>query len=101
MIDRIVLFKLTDAHAHADSRTRIAVESRAALAAVPGAREVRVGVPADEACARSWDLSVVLRFDDRASMARFLAHPGFVAWFDEAMAPRAEVVKYWAFEVTG
>ncbi len=99
MIDRIVLFKLKDAHANAAGRAAIADESRAALCAVPGAVQVRVGVPADEASTRSWDLSVLLRFEDLAAMEAYLQQPGFRAYFEDTMGPRTEVVKYWCFEV--
>lgn len=100
MIDRITLFKFRQSGVDEASRARLAAETHASLSAAPGVQEVRVGVPADEASARSWDLSVVLRFEDLAAMERFLADPGFTAWFEGAMAPYTEVVKYWCFEAT-
>ncbi len=99
MIDRIVLFKLRKEEATDEGRAAAAAETRAALAAVPGATEVRVGLPADEASTRSWDLSLLLRFESLAAMERYLQEPGFRSYFEETMRPRAECVKYWAFEV--
>lgn len=98
MIERIVLFKLKDAHANDAARREVAAHSRDALEKVPGVRGVSVGVPADEASAKSWDLSIVVRFDAMDDVAPYLAHPDHRRYVDEYMRPRMEVVKAWNFE---
>ena len=98
MIDRIVLFKLKDEYANDDARAEIAAHSREALGLIPGLVEVRVGVPADEASTRSWDLSIVVRFADLEAMNAYVEHPDHMRYY-EYMVPRMEVVKYWAFDV--
>ncbi|MEM9067375.1 MAG: Dabb family protein [Myxococcota bacterium] len=98
MIDRIVLFKLNDEHANAAARAEIAAYSKAALAAIPGAIDVRVGLPADEASTKSWDLSIVVRFENLEAVKTYLTHPDHTAYVREYMRPRMVVVKYWNFE---
>lgn len=99
MIDRIVLFKLKDEHATDTARAEIAAHSRDALKVVPGPLDIRVGVPADEASTKSWDLSIVIRFADLDAMNAFVRHADHMSYYREYMVPRMEVVKYWAFDV--
>lgn len=99
MIDRIVLFKLKEAYAHDAARREVAAHSRQVLASVPGVEEVRVGVPADAAAGKSWDLSVVVRFASLDAVEAYRVHPVHRAYVDEYMRPRMEVVKAWNFEV--
>lgn len=100
MIERIVLFKLRPEHATEAGRREIADHSRAVLTALPMVRSVTVGVPADEGSRRSWDISLVVRFDSSEEMRRYVDDPDHRAYVDEYMLPRAEVRKAWAFEVT-
>lgn len=99
MIDRIVLFKLKDEHANASGRAEVARHSREALASISGPLEVRVGVPADPDSEKSWDLSIVVRFEDVDAMKEFVKDRDHLAYFREYMTPKMEVVKYWSFEV--
>ena len=99
MIERIVLFKLTDEWATDQRRREVAAHSREVLAKVPGVRSLSVGVPADEPSERSWDLSIVLRFDSRDDIDSYRVHPHHRAYVDEYMKPKMEVVKAWNFDV--
>ncbi|MFW5921255.1 MAG: Dabb family protein [Polyangiales bacterium] len=99
MIERIVLFKLSDEWATDEGRGEVAACSREVLAKVPGVRSLSVGVPADEAAARSWDLSIVLRFDSNDDVEKYRVHPDHRAYVDEYMKPKMEVVKAWNFDV--
>ncbi|MCA9531541.1 MAG: Dabb family protein [Myxococcales bacterium] len=98
MIDRVVLYKLRDELTTDEARAEIAAHARVALRSLPGVRDLRVGVPADEASAKSWDLSLVLRFDTLDDLEPYrtdAAHQAFVAY----MAERAVVSKRWNFAV--
>ena len=94
MIERIVLFKLKPTHASPESRARFA----SALAeALRGTLDASVGVPADAAAEKSWDLSVVVRHETLEVAQAF--DP--VAALSEASGVPAgdlvEVTKAWVF----
>lgn len=99
MIERVVLIKLSDDYANDDERGRIARHARRVLPLVPGVTGVTVGVPADEACADSWDLSLVVEFDDESDIPRYLADPDHRAFVDQLLKPRMDVIKAWNFTV--
>lgn len=99
MIERIVLFKLKDKYCNPEARAEIAERSRDALASMIGVRSVSVGVPADDASEKSWDLSLVLRFDSMERVKHFSTDPDHRAYVDKYMRPRMEVVKAWNFSV--
>ncbi len=100
MIQRFVLFKLVDKHCNDADRREIAAYTRRAITTLPGVQSVDVGVPADEASTRSWDLSLVVYFDDVDAIAAYAEHPDHRRFVDEYMKPRVEVVKAWNFELT-
>ncbi|MFW5925069.1 MAG: Dabb family protein [Myxococcota bacterium] len=100
MIDRIVLFKLKDEYANDAARWEVAAYSKDALASVPGVRSVSVGIPADDPSRKSWDLSIVVRFDSLEEVQAYLIHPDHRRYVDDYMRPRMEVVKAWNFELT-
>lgn len=95
MFHRIALFKLTDANATDATRSQVVRALRAALD--QRGYEASVGIPADEASSKSWDLSMVVKartvelahaFDPSAFLRDHGALP------DDAVA----VVKTWVFE---
>lgn len=97
MVERIVLFKLNQQWATEAGRAEVADHTRTALAEVPGVKSLSVGVPADEEVAKSWDLSVVLRFDSLDDAESYRVHPKHRAYVDDYMKPKMEVVKAWNF----
>jgi hypothetical protein len=98
MIERVVLFKLDGEWTEPARRAEVAAESRARLGRCLGVRALSIGVPADPAAEKSWDLSIVLRFDDLAAYERFRDDPTHRAYVDEYIAPKMELVKAWNFE---
>ena len=100
MIQRIALFKLNAENAQGGPRAQIAARTREVLAGLPQVRAIEVGLPADEAAERSWDLSIVLRFDSLEDAEAFRVDPAHRAYADEYMRPRVEVVKAWNFEIS-
>jgi antibiotic biosynthesis monooxygenase (ABM) superfamily enzyme len=99
MVERIVLFKLKPAHATEAGRREVAAESQRVLPSLPGVRSVAVGIPADDDSLKSWDLSLVLRFDDLEAVAVYAEHPDHRAFVDNFMMPRVVVRKAWNFHV--
>lgn len=92
MVERITLFKLVDGAA----RAGVAAEARAALAKLEGVRELSVGLPSDAASEKSWDVSVIMRFDEQTALERALESRVFTD-FIAAMAGRYAVIKAWSF----
>lgn len=99
MIERIVLFKLKDEYANEAARRDIAAHTAEVVGRLPGVKGVSVGVPADASSAKSWDLSVVVRFDSMDDVRPYAVHPDHRKYVDEYMRPRMEVVKAWNFSV--
>ena len=95
MVERFVLVKLHDAHV--PHREEVARECRAALEAVPVVQAARVGVPADESSARSWDLALVVTVADAATAASWQEDPAWRAFQDEVLRPRMSFIKAWNF----
>lgn len=98
MIERIELFKLQDVHATDEGRAAAHRMSREALAEAPGYTELRVGLPADPDSLRSWDLSLVVRFDDLESERVYLESESYVT-HDAELMKRSIVKKHWSFEI--
>ncbi|MFW6049901.1 MAG: Dabb family protein [Myxococcota bacterium] len=99
MIERIVLFKLKDEHATEAGRREVAEHSRRVLARLDRVVGLSVGVPADDASEKSWDVSIVVRFRSMDDVRAYLVDPAHRRYVDEYMKPRMEVVKAWNFEV--
>ncbi len=98
MIERVVLFKLKDEYANDEARAEIAARSREILGALPGVQALSIGVPADAPSEKSWDLSIIVRFDSLEAIERYRVHPDHRAYVDEYMRPRMEVIKAWNFK---
>jgi len=99
MVERYVFIKLKDAHATAAGRQEVIDRTFADLRQVPGVRKLIVGKPADAAAEGSWDVSLVVVFDDLADVAPYQAHPVHRRYVDEFLAPRMEIIKAWNFDV--
>jgi hypothetical protein len=92
MIDRYCFVKLRD---EADRAAAIA-RCRAALAGASEVLALTAGTPADDTAAR-WDVGIVIRCADLASLAALLARPAVSAFFEGWLAEHAEVTKQWSF----
>jgi len=99
MIERIVLFKLKDAYCNNAARVEIAERTRKDLGALENVRSVSVGVPADEPAEKSWDLSVVVRFESLEDVEAYLVDPAHRAYVDGYMRDRIELLKAWNFRI--
>lgn len=97
MISRVVLVKLK-AERLAE-REAIAAHARQVLGSLADVVSATVGVPADEASARSWDLCFEVRLADAAALERYGQDPTHRAFVEGYMGPRAEMRKAWNFEV--
>lgn len=94
MIERIVLLKLREDLATPTGRRAIAEELSAELATNAGAWQAELGLPADPASERSWDL--MLRFRREAIPDENV--PGPEAALISALGERLLVHKAWSFE---
>ena len=79
MVERHVMVKLIEPLANDAGRAESAAYAAGALAAIPGVRSVYVGTAATPADAESWDLALVLRFDDVAAVDAYRVDPLHVA----------------------
>jgi len=95
MVQRHVYVKLNEAHLpHAEDLARTSITR---LSAVPGVRAVHASLPGDPDTARSWDLCLVLSFDDLAAVLTYVPHPLHRAYLAEVLEPAAVVKKAWNF----
>jgi hypothetical protein len=99
MIERMVFFKLKDEYSNDAARAEFAKRTRADLSALQDVRSVTVGVPADEASERSWDISIVVRFDSVDDLQNYMVDPAHRSYVDNYATPRIEVRKAWNFRV--
>ena len=97
MVERIMLFKLHDP----SQREALAGATRELLSRVPDVEEVSIGLPADPASEKSWDLSIVLGFANAALLDKVLTSAVFERFLEETMAGRCAVMKAWSFERVG
>lgn len=100
MIQRIQLYKL-DLSATGSSAESMARALEAEVSRLPGAPAVAVGLPSDEPSAKSWDLSLVLSFEDRPAAEAFLGGDALGAAVRRALEAAIVVEKGWSFEVLG
>ncbi|MCA9547875.1 MAG: Dabb family protein [Myxococcales bacterium] len=98
-VDRIVLVKLDGPYATPAGRAEVAAHTRTVFAKLPGVTDLRVGVPADDAAEKSWDLSITVRFARLADVDAYRVHPDHRTYVDEYLAPRMQVLKAWNFEL--
>ncbi len=99
MIERIVLFKLKDEYSNAEAIAGIAERTRKDIGALSMVKSVNVGIPADEESKKSWDLSLVVRFDSLEDVERYMVDPDHRAYVDDFIRARIEVVKAWNFDI--
>ena len=97
MIERIVLLKVKDELANAESRAEMAAYSEALLRSLPGVIDANVGVPADDTSAKSWDLRLAIRFARYEDVEPYRVHPRHVAYVEEYLRPRITFRKAWNF----
>ncbi len=93
MVDRILLFKLVDSNA----RHEVAQQLERDLAHLAHVVLVTVGLPADDASAKSWDVSCVLRFSSRSDLDAALASRVFHDCLEGELKARCAVIKAWSF----
>ena len=98
MVERYVFIKLRQEHASDAGRSEVA-ERSLALASIAGVTSVRVGWPADEAAMGSWDVSIVLSFENLEDIEPYRTHPDHRSFVDDFLASRMEVIKAWNFRV--
>ena len=99
MVERIVLIKLLEEHRSGEERTTIAQHSRHVLPHVPGVRAVSVGVPADDRCAKSWDLCLIIRFDSVEDIPAYASHPTHRSYVDDYLRRRLATIVAHNFEL--
>jgi hypothetical protein len=93
MVERILLFKLVDP----STRDEVASLTLRALGSLRMLEELSVGVPTDEASAKSWDLSIVMGFASAEDLSLALENPMFHSYLQRDMEGRYEVLKAWNF----
>ena len=101
MIQRVVAIKLKDAYANGQDRAAAAARTREVLVTVPGVRHIEVGLPGDSKTASSWDILILLRFDDMDAVEAYRAHPIHRKYVDVFLRPMLEIIKVWNFAVCG
>jgi len=99
VIQRIVLIKLDEENATEANRRTVAEHSRKILAAVPGVLRVDVGMPADDASAQNWDISLVLRFASFDDLEPFRVDPEHRSYVDDFLKPKLATIRAWNFEI--
>ena len=99
MIQRVVAIKLKDNYASVEDRAQVAAMSREVLGAVPGVRSIEVATPADFATEKSWDVLLLLRFDDLEAVDVYRAHENHRQYMDVFLRPMLAVIKVWNFEL--
>jgi hypothetical protein len=97
MVERIMLLKLNDP----EKRDQLAAQSMTALSNIPELEELSVGVPADAASEKSWDLSIVIGVANLSLLNTVLEGMRFTAFFEGTLAAQAAVVKAWNFDRLG
>ena len=80
-------------------RERRAKVLRATFGHLPGIQAARVGLPADIASQKAWDLSVVLEFPTLAALENALASDVFLRLERLYLTPNVVVIKAWSFEL--
>lgn len=97
MVERIMLFKLVDS----SSRDELAALAQKTLSKLKWLEELSVGLPADEASAKSWDLSIVMGFATLDELNATLQSAAFASYLEGDMKGRYEVLKAWSFTRLG
>src|SRR5688500_925157 len=100
MIQRVVAIKLKDAYSNPEDRALVAATSLEVLGGVPTVRAIEIGTPADFAAEKSWDVLLLLRFDDLNAVEDYRAHENHRRYMDTFLRPMLSVIKVWNFELT-
>ena len=100
MIQRVVVIKLKDAYANDADRATVAGHTRQVLAPIEGVRHLDVAIPGDERCEGSWDLCILVRFDDLDAVEAYRIDATHRAYADVYLKPMLEVIRVWNFELT-
>ena len=99
MIQRIVVIKLKDAYANEADRAELACHTRDVLSRIEGVRHLDVATPGDERCERSWDLCILVRFDDVEAVEAYRLDAAHRAYVDVFLKPMLEVIRVWNFDL--
>jgi len=99
MIQRVVAIKLKDAYANDADRAQIAATAREVLGAVPQVLALEVATPADARTTKSWDLLLLLRFEDLDAVEAYRAHANHRRFVEVLLRPVLDVIKVWNFEL--
>jgi len=99
MIQRVVAIKLKDAYSNPEDRAQVVTASREVLGAVPAVRAIEVGTPADFSAEKSWDVLLLLRFDDLEAVEVYRAHENHRRFMDVFLRPMLAMIKVWNFEL--
>ena len=94
MVERIMLLKLVEGR----ERTEVGLRAGSALRDLPELVELSVGLPADDASEKSWDVSLILRFSSYRALERVLASEAYRHFVEGELASAAQVTKAWNFE---
>lgn len=92
-----MLFKLNEPA----TRDEVAALTQNALSSIADVEELSVGVPADAASEKSWDLSVVIGVANLALLNTVLESRAYTAYLEDTMQGRYAVLKAWTFERLG
>ena len=95
MIARVVLLKIKEEAL--SERTAFAGACLHFLRNLSMVQDVRVGVPADEGSAKSWDLIIQVFFQDDDKLAEYQQDEDHRAFVENEILPRAAVRKAWNF----
>lgn len=100
MVERYVFLRLNDDLANPAGRAALAERARAVLPTVPGVVSVSIGIPADDASEKSWDVSFVVRFASVDDIPAYIDHPVHQAFVKDDLMPQVKVRKAWNFELS-
>ena len=99
MIQRVVAIKLKDVYSNDSDREAVARHTREVLRPIPEVQHLDVATPGDERCRASWDLCILLRFDDLEAVERYRIDRTHRAYVDAFLKPMLQVIKVWNFEL--
>ena len=99
MIQRVVVIKLKDAYANEADRAEVARYTKDVLAPIEGVRHLDVATPGDARCEHSWDLCILVRFDDLDAVEAYRLDAAHRAYVDVFLEPMLEVIRVWNFDL--
>jgi len=99
MILRTAYLKLTDDHRGERSRERLAQALREGYAELPRVRGTLVGLAADPAARKGWDLAIHLHFDSAEAIAAWEQDPDRLALEQRVLEGAVAFEKVWQWEL--